>query len=120
MVRIGTALVATGAVLLVVLVGSVMAANPDSVVLAASPEPAPPITVSDFYPEDSNLSDCLGLVERPGCGSEARGGWRQTMVFVALAAGMAVIFWRISVGVRRNRGTPTNDERTPGPDESRV
>ncbi len=70
--------------------------------------PRPPPTVSDFFPEDANLSDCLGLVERPGCGSEARGGWRQTLVFVALAAGLALVFWRVSVGVRRNRAaTPT-------------
>ena len=80
-------------------------------------------TVSDFYPEDNNLSDCLGLVERPGCGSEARGGWRQTAVFVALAAGMGVIFWRVSVGVRRNRAAlPTassEHDDTPDPNDAR-
>jgi len=62
-------------------------------------------TVSDFYPEDANLSDCLGLVQRPGCGSEARGGWRQTAVFGAILLGMGLIAWRISVGIRRNRAT---------------
>ena len=68
-------------------------------------DPAPPpVTVSDFYPEDANLSDCLGFVERPGCGSEARGGRGQTLVFVALAAGLALVFWRVAVGVRKNRG----------------
>lgn len=61
------------------------------------------MTVTDFYPEENNLSDCLGLVERPGCGSESRGGWRQTLTFVFLAAGLGVIFWRISVGIRNNR-----------------
>lgn len=67
------------------------------------PPERPPITVSDFIPEETNLSDCVGLVEKPGCGSEARGGWGQTAVFVALAAGLGIIIWRISVGVRANR-----------------
>jgi hypothetical protein len=93
------------------------ATQPDPEPTQPAPEPVneqdvdrPVPTVSEFYPEDNNLSDCLGLVERPGCGSEARGGWRQTAVFVALAAGMAFIFWRISVGVRRNRMGPHTDE----------
>ena len=47
--------------------------------------------------------DCLGLLERPGCGSEDRGGWRQAAVFGVVAFGMGVVFWRVSVGVRRNR-----------------
>ena len=92
-----------------------------------TPEPAPdrPVpTVSDFYPEDNNLSDCLGLVERPGCGSEARGGWRQTAVFVVLAIGMGLIFWRISVGVRRNRAalsdTGDADTSAADPEDSRT
>ena len=74
-------------------------------------------TVSDFYPEDSNLSDCLGLVERPGCGSKARGGWRQVVVLGALLAGLGLIFWRISVGVRRNRADPSS-QAAPDQDES--
>jgi len=63
----------------------------------------PPVTVSDFYPEDSNLSDCVGLVERPGCGSESRGGWAQNVILVLLLLGLGLIFWRIIVGVRKNR-----------------
>ena len=118
-VRIGTALVAAGAAFLIALLGSVVLASPYSFALAASAEPAPPVTISDFYPEDSNLSDCVGLVERPGCGSEERGGWRQAAVFVVLAAGMALIFWRISVGIRRNRSDQPGNDRTPDPDNSR-
>ena len=63
----------------------------------------PPATVSEFYPEDNNLTDCVGLVEQPGCGSDARGGSGQTAVFVAVMAGFGVIVWRIVVGLRRNR-----------------
>ena len=69
--------------------------------------PPPPVTIApEFLPESANLSDCVGLVEKPGCGSEARGGWRQTAVFASLAVWLALIFWRVSVGVRRNRSTP--------------
>lgn len=67
--------------------------------------PAPPGTVSEFYPESANLSDCVGLVEKPGCGSDARGGWRQTLVFVALFCGLGVILWRVSRGISSNRRT---------------
>ena len=66
---------------------------------------APPVTVTDFYPESSNLSDCVGLVEKPGCGSGSRGGWRQTVVFVVLFAGLGVILWRVSRGIKANRVT---------------
>ncbi len=77
---------------------------PEPTTTAPVPEPSlPPIADNEFLPDDANLSDCVGFVERPGCGSEARGGLQQTLIFVALAAGLALIFWRVSVGVRRNR-----------------
>ncbi|MFK8025666.1 MAG: hypothetical protein AB8G26_17045 [Ilumatobacter sp.] len=97
---------------MLVWVASVLLA-PASIATAAPADTlpdAPPITVSEFFPEENNLSDCIGLVERPGCGSEARGGWRQTAVFVALVSGLGVIVWRISRGVRANRsGTQPSD-----------
>jgi hypothetical protein len=71
-------------------------------VVATAPEP-PPVTANDFLPEDRNLSDCVGALEKPGCGSEERGGPMMNLVFFLVIAGMAFIFWRISVGVRRNR-----------------
>ncbi len=94
-----------------------MAPGAPTLATAGAPDPAPeptttqpvpertlpPIADNEFLPEDANLSDCVGFVERPGCGSEARGGLQQTLIFVALAAGLAIIFWRISIGVRRNR-----------------
>lgn len=73
----------------------------------------PSPTVSDFYPESNNLSDCIGLVERPGCGSESRGGLGQTLVFFALAFGLGVIFWRVSRGVRANRSEVNATQHTP-------
>ncbi|BAN03840.1 hypothetical protein YM304_35260 [Ilumatobacter coccineus YM16-304] len=73
--------------------------------LASNEEPVdrPPVTVSEFIPDQTNLSDCVGLVEKPGCGSEARGGAGQTAVFIALVLGLGLVIWRISVGVRANR-----------------
>jgi len=68
----------------------------------AATEP-PPVTASDFLPEERDLSDCVGLVERPGCGSEERGGALLNVVFVLVMGGMAFIFWRIIIGVRKNR-----------------
>lgn len=75
----------------------------------------PPVTVSDFYPEDANLSDCVGLVERPGCGSEARGGWRQLAILGAIAVGLGIIIWRITAGVRARRAG-ASDSSLPVPE----
>jgi len=95
--------------------------------VAASPPPSPPpgeeatttttFADNEFIPENVNLSDCISGVPRPGCGSEARGGWRQSLVFVAMAAGLAFIGWRIIRSARRNRpdadgSDVQNDETT--------
>ena len=72
---------------------------------ANSPDPSPPTTVDDFLPENQNLGDCLGTLERPGCGSEGRGGWRQTLVFVVMGVGLAIVFGRIAWAVRRTQRT---------------
>jgi hypothetical protein len=69
---------------------------------ATVPDP-PPITANDFLPEDRDLSDCVGVLEKPGCGSEDRGGAMMTIVFALVIGGMAFIFWRVIVGARRNR-----------------
>lgn len=61
-------------------------------------------TFNEFLPEERPLSDCLGALQRPNCGSEARGGWGQTAVFVAILAGLAFIAWRIVATSRRARG----------------
>lgn len=90
---------------------------------SAPPETAPPATVAaaeageeptssvgaagaaladnEFLPERENVSDCFGALERPNCGSDAKGGWRQGLVFGLLAVGVAVIAWRVAVAVRR-------------------
>lgn len=60
-------------------------------------------TLNEFLPEQRPLSDCLGSLPKPNCGSSARGGWSQTVVFLALIGGLSVIAWRIIAGSRRAR-----------------
>ena len=83
--------------------GSVSATGLVAAVVSDDEVAAPPDTVSDFYPDANDLSNCLGLVEKPGCGSSSRGGWRQTAVFALLAVGLGIVIWRITVGLRANR-----------------
>ena len=61
----------------------------------------PPISANEFIPEDRDLTSCIGALERPGCGSESRGGWRQTLVFSALLVGLVVVFGNVVRGVRK-------------------
>jgi hypothetical protein len=61
---------------------------------------------NEFLPEDKNLSDCVGLVERPGCGSDARGGWPMVLAFAVMASGLTFIGWRIVRGLRRAGAPP--------------
>lgn len=77
------------------------------VVGTSPPDPAdpPPVTVNPFFPEDRSLSECLSVVPRPGCGSEARGGPYQAAVFGVILLGLGVIGTRIVIGVRRNRAS---------------
>jgi len=83
-----TALMTTGAV--------VTATDSDT-----PPDTRPVITVNEFMPTDRSLSDCISVLPKPGCGSEARGGWAQTAVFLALIGGLGTIFTRIVLGIRR-------------------
>ena len=66
-------------------------------------ETRPPITANDFFPEERDVTSCIGVLERPGCGSESRGGWRQTLILVAIFGGLAVVFANVVRGVRKNR-----------------
>lgn len=95
---------------LALIVFAICAAFPGAAHAAATPEPpeptvatVPPVTANEFLPESRDLTDCVGALEKPGCGSEARGGTMATVVFVLMLVGMSIIFVRIAVGVRRNR-----------------
>ena len=56
-----------------------------------------------FLPENRDLSDCVGSLQRPGCGSEARGGWHQNLVAIIMVAGLLIVFGRVAWGVRRSQ-----------------
>jgi hypothetical protein len=62
---------------------------------------SPATTDNPFLPEDANIGDCISAVPRPDCGSKARGGWRQGLVFGVVAAAVLVIGARLVIGIRR-------------------
>lgn len=63
----------------------------------------PVVTINEFLPEDRGLGECISAIPKPGCGSEARGGWRQSIVLVVILAGLGVIAWRVFAGARKAR-----------------
>ena len=62
---------------------------------------APPTTDNEFIPKDQNLSDCVGTLERPNCGSSSKGDVRLYLTFGVLMTGMAFIGWRIAIAIRK-------------------
>ena len=54
-------------------------------------------------PENRDLTECIGMLQRPGCGSDARGGWHQNAVAIVMIAGLLIVFGRIAWGVRRSQ-----------------
>lgn len=79
-----------------------MLAGP-AVAAGAPPTDPPVVTANPFIPEEENLSECVSAVPKPGCGSEERGGWRQTAVLGVVVVGLTFVGWRITRTVRRNR-----------------
>lgn len=69
----------------------------------ASTDTVPVDTANPFLPEQRDLTECIGLLQRPGCGSEARGGLGQTLVAILMIGGLVLIFGRVAWGLRRNR-----------------
>lgn len=80
--------------------------------VALDDPPRPPVTFNEFLPEERGLGECISSVPRPGCGSEARGGWHQTLVFLSISAGLGLIGWRIVAGARRAKGETMTAART--------
>lgn len=84
-------------------------------------EQAPPAS-NVFIPDDQNLTDCVGTLDRPNCGSDEKGGWHFYLTMLALAGGLAFIGWRVSKGIRArdaalnatvNSEQPEDPSRTP-------
>jgi hypothetical protein len=66
--------------------------------------PAPTTTIENvFLPDDTtvNVTECISSVQRPGCGSRERGGWRQGLVFGVIVVGLIAIGARLVIGIRR-------------------
>lgn len=78
-------------------------------VVALEPAQAPPAdpptppTINEFIPEDRSIGDCISALPKPGCGSEARGGWRQSLILVAILGGLGFIGWRVVRSARLAR-----------------
>ena len=87
---------------------------PPSTVPSTVPPTVPPTTdivideANPFLPEDVDLTQCVGTLERPGCGSEARGGWHQNLVAMAMIGGLLIVFGRVAWGVRRSQKNLSN------------
>lgn len=82
----------------------------DAVAVVAAAEAAPPSndeivvdTTNPFLPADRDLTECVGSVERPGCGSQSRGGWHQNLVAIAMVSGLFLVFGRVVWAVRRSQ-----------------
>jgi amino acid transporter len=67
---------------------------------------APQDTVNEFLPTERSIGECISAVPKPGCGSEARGGWHQYLVAIVMVAGLVFVGWRVVAGVRRGRREP--------------
>lgn len=76
-------------------------ATPPTTTVPTTDTPATTVLDNPFLPEGANIGDCVSAVPRPECGSKARGGWRQTLVFGTMLVAMVVIGYRIFVSVRR-------------------
>tara|TARA_R110002110_G_scaffold225978_1_gene440148 strand:- start:4344 stop:4655 length:312 start_codon:yes stop_codon:yes gene_type:complete len=66
--------------------------------------PRPPTTANDFFPEDRDLTSCIGVLERPGCGSEERGGWRQGLILLGVLGGLTIVFGNVIRSARKRNG----------------
>jgi hypothetical protein len=76
------------------------ATTPPTSLAASAPPNTGPIASNDLLPADNNLDDCVGTAEPANCGSRARADGHTYLVFLALAAGLGFIGWRIARGVR--------------------
>lgn len=84
----------------------VASASPTDPTVPPTTVPIDEIVVDEanpFLPENRDLTDCIGTLQRPGCGSEARGGWHQNAVAIVMIGGLALVFGRIAWGVRRGQ-----------------
>jgi hypothetical protein len=77
-----------------------MAAAPSLHATASTPPTLPPVATNDLLPDNNDVTNCVGTVEQANCGSKARADGHTYLVFLALAAGLTFIGWRIARGVK--------------------
>lgn len=111
--RLSAAAIALFALCLVVASPHAAATTPPT-----PPTPSAPPVTNDFIPDDQNLSDCIGTLQRPGCGSESKGDWQTLLVFGVLVAGLTFIGWRIVAGLRSPPRATTSVSPQRGPGDS--
>ena len=91
------------------IIASVILLSVGSAVIAAADDldnsDTSTVTYNDFIPEERDLSDCISAIPKPGCGSSAKGGWRQMLVLGLVVTGLGFIGWRVVAGARKNLAT---------------
>lgn len=80
-----------------------------SLLVGDAPDDRPPVTFNEFLPEERGLGECISAVPKPGCGSKARGGWRQGLVLLVILGGLAFIAWRVVRSARTARLDESNN-----------
>lgn len=117
MVRI--LLIVTSVVALAAPAAGHAAAAPQLIVTAAT-DPVgtdlPVDTANPFLPENRDVTDCVGTIQRPGCGSAARGGWHQNLVAIAMIGGLFIVFGRVAWVVMKAQKRDTADQGPARPD----
>jgi hypothetical protein len=75
---------------------------------------AGPVATNDLLPQDNDLGNCVGTVERANCGSDARADGHTYLVFGVLTLALVFIGWRISRAVRAREqvNQPPDGDRT--------
>jgi hypothetical protein len=69
----------------------------------------------NVYLPNRNLSDCVGTLERPDCGSPQKGGKGMYMTFAVLILGLGFVMWRIALSVRKRDAVVNATDDAPHP-----
>ena len=67
---------------------------------ATVPPTNPPVVTNDLLPQNNDVTNCIGTVEQPNCGSKARADGHTYLVFLALTLGLVFIGWRVARGIK--------------------
>jgi len=79
------------------------------------PNLTPNSLADNVYLPNRNLSDCVGTLERPDCGSPQKGGKGMYMTFAVLILGLGFVMWRVAMSVRKRDSVVNRPDGTPHP-----